>query len=132
MERVLLFNCQPDRNVENLLGPLAHTMRSSGRSFDYALFAPAQSVYSSVVPEASPKVDTSWQQQNCKLWNKLQAGHAAPQPTELGRSLGLTTLQRSLGECLDLCSLLLQCSGPLLWSFSRPVSLCPLVISALC
>eukprot|EP00850_Spirogloea_muscicola_P008500 SM000045S16245 [mRNA] locus=s45:388079:392447:- [translate_table: standard] len=75
-ERILLFNCMPERDPAKLLPPLLQTVRNHGTRLDRALFVPTFSSYSAVGSFTSPvsssssssPPDLTWQLSLQQVW----------------------------------------------------------------
>ncbi|KAK9835139.1 hypothetical protein WJX81_000787 [Elliptochloris bilobata] len=86
VQRVLLFNCMPERDPRRLLQPLTATLAARGLALPLALFVPADSSYAKLAPSAGPP-DLSWQVALQQVWEadfapaaRLQAAGATLPP----------------------------------------------------
>mmetsp|Transcript_16300 Transcript_16300/g.48880 ORF Transcript_16300/g.48880 Transcript_16300/m.48880 type:complete len:528 (+) Transcript_16300:164-1747(+) len=69
LQRVLVFNCQQERNPESLLRPLYATLKQRQALPDQALFVVPDSSYASLAKAAATGVrDTSWQSHLASVW----------------------------------------------------------------
>lgn len=82
VDTVLLFNCGNTRQPSVLLEPFSRCLESSGRGFQHAVFAPADSTYPRS-PRKDGMPDVSWQLSIADAWEELTAQRtAAPEHGE--------------------------------------------------
>jgi len=68
-----------DRDPATLLPVLAKSLHEQAVLPQHALFVPPDSSYTSLSRASSGAVDTSWQQQQCDVWNTQLGGLRATQ-----------------------------------------------------
>lgn len=70
LQRVLLFNCTPDRDPQKLLNPLAETLAARGVFPHHALFVPPDSTYMKLGPAGAPP-ELTWQVNLRSTWQDI-------------------------------------------------------------
>jgi folylpolyglutamate synthase len=95
LQRVLLFNCTPDRDPQKLLKPLAENLAARGVFPHHALFVPPDSTYMKLGPAGAPpeltwqiNLRSTWQDINGRRMSdtKMQGVRALPLPLPPGLS----------------------------------------------
>jgi len=70
LQRVLLFNCTPDRDPQKLLKPLAENLAARGVFPHHALFVPPDSTYMKLGPAGAPP-ELTWQINLRSIWQDI-------------------------------------------------------------
>jgi folylpolyglutamate synthase len=83
LQRVLLFNCTPDRDPQKLLKPLAETLAARGVFPHHTLFVPPDSTYMKLGPAGAPP-ELTWQVNMRSTWQDINSGRRISETTRQG------------------------------------------------